>query len=193
MGQAGSACSGGLAIYLYQWSSILSLLLLGWVFAPIYLQGLLVTVPQYFENRFGSTARWLLAFITLLSYVVTKISASIYAGALLLKVMVGWEMWVSVPVILILTGAYTIGGGLRAVIYTDMIQMLIFCVGGCIGGFVAFDRIGGLSGLRDTLEEANLTHLGHFYHPIDDIEYPITGMIIGTSITNIFYWCMVRR
>eukprot|EP00736_Rhodelphis_marinus_P009184 Rmarinus@m.24504 len=190
VGQAGAAAASGMAVGLFEWTAALLLIMLGWIFTPVYLRMNLSTVPEYFETRFSPACRCILTGLSLFAYIVTKISSSLFAGAIVLDVVLGWSMWTSVPLIIIATGMYTIGGGLEAVIYTDALQTLIFLVGGIIGMFIALDRVGYQSGLETKLERNGLDYFMHMIRAPTDIEYPATAMFTGQVISSVWYWCI---
>lgn len=120
--QAGAAAAGGMPVAVYEWSSGLLIFFLGFVLAPRYVRERLTTVPEWFERRFGPKCRLLLALVSVAAYVLTKIAASLFAGAVLMEVVLGVSMWVSSPIILAFTALYAASGGLSAVMYTDVGQ-----------------------------------------------------------------------
>lgn len=201
VGQAGSAAASGIAVGMYEWTAILLLLALGWVFAPSYLgyrgESPLTTVPEWFERRFDSKVRIVLVSVTLLCYIISKTAISIYAGSVLFQVVLGWDLWSSAPVILVLTGAYTIMGGLTAVIMTDVVQMFIFLFGGCLGTVIAFSKIGGWNGLVSVLDQSQLSYFMHWNRGIRDADFPATGLWTGLLLNSVWYWVvdqeMVQR
>jgi SSS family solute:Na+ symporter len=129
LGLAGAGSKSGLAVGHFEWLAILILLLLGWVFTPFYLRSGVFTVPEFLERGYGSASRYYLSLVSIVAYVLTKISIALYAGGILLNAVVGWDMYTSAVVIVLATGAYTVLGGLAAVIYTDLIQMFILIIG----------------------------------------------------------------
>ncbi|CAK9001562.1 unnamed protein product [Durusdinium trenchii] len=197
VGQAGAAAEGGLAVAIYEWSAGLLIYFLGFGLAPLYLGLDLTTTPQWFETRFNTECRMVLAFVSIVAYVVTKIAASLFAGALLFEVMLGISMWTSVPFILAFTAVYAASGGLKAVMYTDVGQATIFILGGVVGMVFSFGQIGGFSGLVDTLEVNGLSQMMRTIRPISDPQYPVTGMLLSQPLCSCWYWCvdqtMVQR
>lgn len=187
---AGSGASSGMPVSLYEWTAGWLIVLLGELFAPVYLRAHVTTVPEYCEKRFGPGTRVLVSSLSLLACIVTKISASIFAGGILLRVVAGWGLWTSVPVIIVATGIYTIGGGLQAVMYTDVLQAAIFMVGGFGGLAVALQRTGGLSGIKDTLADAGLGAHLHLIRPSSDVNNPSSGIFSGLLISSVWYWCI---
>src|SRR3990170_5622595 len=120
VGLAGTGAASGLAVGHFEWLACLILLLLGWVFVPFYLKSGVYTMPEFLERRYNPAARWYLTTVSIVAYVLTKISVTLYAGALVVNAVTGLGMWTSATVIVVATGAYTIAGGLRAVIYTEV-------------------------------------------------------------------------
>src|SRR5262245_468583 len=118
IGLAGSGASSGLAVGHYEWLACIIVLILGWVFVPFYLRSNVFTMPEFLERRFNRSGAVYLASISILAYIFTKISVHLYAAAVVLKDVLGWDNPITVAVVLVvLTGIYTIAGGLSAVIY----------------------------------------------------------------------------
>src|SRR5690606_4973513 len=108
----------------------LILLLLGWVFVPFYINSGVFTMPAFLERRYSARARWYLATDSIIAYVLTQISVTIFAGAVVFRA-VGVEFWTGALIVVIVTGAYTVFGGLRAVLYTDLLQTFVL-IGGAL-------------------------------------------------------------
>lgn len=185
VGQAGSAAAGGLAVGLYEWLSVYNILLLAFVFAPLYLNLDLTTVSQYVGDRYDQRCRVGVTLICLIAYVTTKISATLMTGVFLVKVIYGGDVnvyLVSVVLVLI-TACYTIAGGLKAVMVTDAVQLIIFMVGGLLGLQVALSRV--------SLAEMQALLPDDFFHVVRTKgEYAWTGMFFGQPITSCWYWCI---
>jgi Na+/proline symporter len=97
------------------------------------------------EKRFNKHIRTYLATLTLVIYIFTKISVTIYAGAILIDVVLGWNIWIAAVLIMVSTGIYTIFGGLSAVIYTEVLQTIVLLIGAVILAILAFIQVGGLT------------------------------------------------
>lgn len=190
VGQAGSAASSGAAVGLYEWTAVFLILLLGWFFAPFFLSRRITTAIEFFGLRYGSVARALLTLITLIAYILTKISGALFAGAVLLRVVLGLSLWQSTPAIVVATTAYTAAGGLSAVMFTDALQASLFTAGGIVGSAVALSQIGGWRGLTATLETAELGYLPHLIQPWNSALYPWPGMFFGQIIGSLWYWAL---
>ncbi|MHC4123932.1 MAG: sodium:solute symporter [Planctomycetota bacterium] len=185
IGLAGSGADSGLAVGAYEMSAVLCVLILGWVFLPYYLKSNVFTMPEYLEKRFNPGCRWTLTAISIFAYIFTKISVALFAGAILIKAVIGWPTHISAVVLVVATGIYTIAGGLAAVIYTDLIQAIILIGGSIILTIIGMDKVGGFAGLQAALP----TDFFHMIKPMNHSVYPWTGTTIGVVILGIWYWC----
>ncbi|MCC6586906.1 MAG: sodium:solute symporter [Bryobacterales bacterium] len=185
IGLAGSGAATGLAVGCYEWSASFCLFLLGWLFVPHYIQSRVFTMPEFLERRFSARCRAYLTWISILAYIFTKISVSLYAGGILIREIFGWDYITTAVLLVIATGAYTIAGGLAAVIYTDLVQAFILIAGAVVLTALGLGEAGGFAGLRAKLPP----DFFHMVKPASDAVYPWTGTIFGTLILGIWYWC----
>ena len=185
IGLAGSGAEGGLAVGQFEWLACLILLLLGWVFVPYYIKTGVFTMPEFLERRFNPQCRTYLSAISLIAYVFTKISVAIYAGAKLLNVIAGWNMWVSAIVLVVATGVYTVFGGLRAVIYTDFFQAFVLIGGSIFLTVAAITKVGGITAMM----QQTPPEFFNLWKPMTDPAFPWTGILFGAPILGIWYWC----
>ena len=185
IGLAGSGATSGLAVGHFEWLACLILLLLGWVFVPFYLRSNVFTMPEFLERRFNRHCATYLATISVIAYIFTKISVHLYAAAIVLERVVGWNQWVAAIILVIATGIYTISGGLAAVIYTDLVQTLILLAGAIALTVIGLDKVHGLAGLRAAVPAEYF----HMIKPATDGEFPWTGIFFGAPILGIWYWC----
>ena len=194
VGLAGSGANTGLSLAhweLHAWV----LLMLGWVFVPYYYTSKVFTMPEFLEKRFSPTARWILSIISLAAYVLTKVSVTVYAGALVFNVLFpDFHMgsldafWCGALLTIILTGLYSVFGGLRAVLYTDACQAIILLLGSIFILYFGLSKLdGGWSGLRDF----TATHASQYalWHPLSDKDFPWLAICIASPIIGIWYWC----
>src|SRR5215210_4380712 len=129
VGLEGTGAASGLAVGHFEWLASFILLLLGWLFVPFYLRSGVFTMPEFLERRYSAGARWYLAVVSIIAYVLTKISVTIAAGGIVFESLMGIDFWTGALVVVVATGAYTVVGGLLAVLYTDMMQMFVFIAG----------------------------------------------------------------
>ncbi|XP_025950992.2 sodium/mannose cotransporter SLC5A10 isoform X2 [Dromaius novaehollandiae] len=203
IGLAGTGAAGGIAVAGFEWNATYVLLALAWVFVPVYISSGIVTMPEYLQRRFGGERiRMYLSGLSLLLSIFTKISTDLYSGALFVQVCLGWDLYLSTVLMLLVTALYTIAGGLAAVIYTDTLQTLIMVVGAIALAIKAFNEIGGYLNLEEAylkavpakivpnttchLPRADAMHL--FRDPVSG-DLPWTGMTFGLSVMATWYWC----
>lgn len=184
IGLAGSGAKGGVAVAQFEILAGIILLLLGWVFVPFYIRSGVTTMPEFLQVRYNKTARNYLSYISIIAYVLTKISVTIFAGAVVFEA-IGFEFWAGAFTVVIATGLYTIFGGLKAVIYTDMIQMFIMIGGAIMVTILGFSELGGWSEMKATLSPDFFS----MWKPMTDSEFPWTGILFGAPILGVWYWC----
>ncbi|NWT77915.1 SC5AA protein, partial [Lanius ludovicianus] len=203
LGLAGTGAAGGIAVAGFEWNATYALLALAWVFVPVYISSGIVTMPEYLQRRFGGERiRMYLSSLSLLLSIFTKISTDLYSGALFVQVCLGWDLYLSTVLMLVVTGLYTTAGGLAAVIYTDALQTLIMVLGAIVLAVRAFNEIGGYPNLEEAYLKAvpskivpNTTcHLPradamHLFRDPASGDLPWTGMTFGLSIMAMWYWC----
>ncbi len=185
IGLAGTGASSGLAVGQFEWLACFVLLLLGWFFVPFYKRTGVFTMPEFLERRYNPACRSYLSAVSLLAYVFTKVSVAVYAGAVVLETVLGWNIWVGAVVLIVATGVYTVAGGLRAVIYTDLFQAFVLIAGGVILTAAAVTELGGLQALGQRVDPEFFNLWKGVAHP----EFPWTGILFGAPILGIWYWC----
>ena len=184
VGLAGTAAKTGMAMGHYELHAW-CILLLGWVFVPFYMRSKVFTMPEFLERRYSPSARWFLSIISLIAYVLTKVSVTVYAGAVVFQTLMGVEFWTGALITVILTGIYTILGGLKAVVYTESLQAFVLLLGSITVTVMGIIKIGGWNNL---IAIAGTDHFNLFL-PLDHPEFPWLGMLLGPPIVGIWYWC----
>jgi SSS family solute:Na+ symporter len=156
IGVSGAGARAEMAQANFEILAALILILLGCVFVPFYLRSGVYTMPEFLEIRYSKACRNYLSVISILAYVITKISLIIFAGALVFETM-GISFWTGAIITIVATGFYTILGGLRAVIYTDMLQTFVLLAGTGAVTYFGLNQLGGWDGMMLTLQEASNT------------------------------------
>jgi SSS family solute:Na+ symporter len=212
VGLAGSGCTDGVAMAHYELHAW-CLLVLGWVMVPFYMRSKVFTMPEFLERRFTPTARWVLSLISLVAYILTKIAVGIFAGGIVFSVLLpdvtfmGFDsFWVGSVLVVLLTGLYTILGGLRAVAYNDVIQTVILVFGSALVTFFGLQALGGWDELRNIVggEMFNLWKplvphgVAATWAPVREAgrmawyfndNYPWIGMLFCAPVIGLWYWC----
>lgn len=193
VGLAGQGASTGLAMAHYELHAWIAVLL-AWVFVPFYYQSKVFTMPEFLEKRFGPTPRWMLSLVSLAAYVFTKVSVTVYAGALVFQTLLPDTFgspenafWVGAIATVVLTGVYTIFGGMRAVLYTDSAQTVILLIGSCAITYFGLERLGGWGELRAFAATDVAAYA--LWRPLSDPDFPWLGILIASPIVGIWYWC----
>ena len=184
VGLAGTAAKSGVVMGHYELHSWL-ILLLGWVFVPFYMRSRVFTMPEFLERRYSASARWFLSLVTLVGYILTKVSVTVYAGAVVFQVLMGVDFWSGAMIVVILTGIYTVVGGLRAVVYTEAMQAIVLIAGSATITIVGLMKIGGWDALLATAGQQRF----NLFLPADHPDFPWTGMVFAPPIVGLWYWC----
>jgi SSS family solute:Na+ symporter len=185
VGLAGTGAASGVAVAQFEILASLMLLILGWVFVPFYLSSGVVTMPEFLERRYSEGARWYLAVISIVGYVLTKISVTIAAGGIVFEAIMGINFWTGALVVVVATGVYTVFGGLRAVLYTDLLQMFVLIGGAVAVTLLGLNALGGWGELTTTVGPDFLS----LWKPMSDPDFPWTGILFGAPILGVWYWC----
>lgn len=193
VGLAGQGASTGLAMAHYELHAWI-VVLLAWIFVPFYYESKVFTMPEFLERRFGPKPRWMLSLVSLAAYVLTKVSVTVYAGAVVFSTLLPDTFgspqnafWVGAIATVVLTGLYTVAGGLRAVLYTDSVQAMILIVGSVAVTWFGLDRLGGWGELREFTSQ-NVAQYA-LWRPLSDPDFPWLGILIASPIVGIWYWC----
>jgi len=212
VGLAGSGATDGVALAHYELHAW-CLLVLGWLLAPFYMRSKIYTMPEFLEKRFSPTSRYVLSIISLIAYVLTKVAVGIFAGGIVFGVLLPEvnvmglnSFWVGSILMIVLTGIYTILGGLRAVAYTEAIQTVILILGSILVTWYGLDALGGWGELKRIAgsEMFNLwkplvpegvegtwapvktdTRMAWYFNS----NYPWVGMLFCAPIIGLWYWC----
>ena len=212
VGLAGSGATDGVALAHYELHAW-CLLVLGWVMVPFYMRSKVFTMPEFLERRFSPSARTVLSGISLVAYVLTKIAVGIFAGGIVFSVLLpdinvmGMDsFWVGSILVIIITGIYTILGGMKAVAYTEALQTMVLIIGSALVTYFGLQALGGWSELKAiagsemfNLWKPVVPHgIESTWEPIKEAgkmawyfndNYPWPGMLLCAPIIGLWYWC----
>ena len=184
VGLAGAGAGNRMPMLIYELHAWL-VVMLGWVFLPFYARSGVFTMPEFLEKRFDSRSRWILSVFSLVAYVLTKISVTIYAGGIVVSSLLGINFWVGALSTVVLTGIYTVLGGMRAVVYTETIQAIILVLGAGALTLIGLNHIGGWTELKAAVGPEYF----NMWRPPSDPEFPWPSLFISSTIVGIWYWC----
>ena len=184
VGLAGTGAESGMPMAHYELHAWI-VLLLGWLFLPFYMRSGAFTMPEFLEKRFDSRSRWFLSIFSIIGYVLTKVSVTIYAGGIVVSALLGLSFYEGAILTVVITGLYTVLGGMRAVVYTEALQTIILILGSLFLTYKGFEAIGSWEELKAL---AGSEHF-NMWRPASDPQFPWTGMVFGGAIVGIWYWC----
>lgn len=184
VGLAGAGAGDKMPMLIYELHAWL-VLMLGWVFLPFYARSGVFTMPEFLEKRFNSEARWVLSIFSLVAYILTKVSVTIYAGGVVVSALLGINFWVGALATVILTGIYTVLGGMKAVLYTETVQTLVLIAGAATLTYLGLEAVGGWAGLQAEVGPEYFD----MWRPATDPEFPWPSLFITSTIVGIWYWC----
>jgi len=190
VGLAGTGYKSGMAMGHFEMHAWV-LLILGWVFVPFYARSRVFTMPEFLERRYCSGARSFLSVISLVSYVLTKVAVTVYAGGVVLKTVLGIDEWMGIDffwigalALVLVTGIYTVLGGMRSVLYTSVLQVPVLLAGSIAILIIGLSRLGGWGELERICGDQM-----HLMRSASDPDFPWTGMIFGSAVIGFWYWC----
>ncbi|MEM1095504.1 MAG: sodium:solute symporter [Bacteroidota bacterium] len=193
VGLAGGGALNGMAQAHYELHAWI-MILLAWVFVPFYYRAGVFTMPEFLEKRFNARTRWVLSIVSIVAYVFTKVSVTVYAGALVFQALLPDTFgspenafWVGAFTTVTLTGVYTVFGGLRAVVYTEVAQTALLLLGSVFITYFGLSLLGGWGELQAIVaaSEQNFS----LWRPNSDPDFPWLGIMIASPVVGIWYWC----
>lgn len=184
VGLAGAGAGNKIPMLIYELHAWV-VLLLGWVFLPFYARSGVFTMPEFLEKRFSAKSRWFLSVVSLVAYILTKVSVTIYAGGVVVSSLLGINFWVGALSTVVLTGIYTVLGGMRAVVYTEAMQAVVLIFGAAALTFIGLDAVGGWGEMKATLGAEYF----NMWRPATDPDFPWPSLLITSTIVGIWYWC----
>jgi SSS family solute:Na+ symporter len=222
VGLAGSGASDGVALAHYELHAW-CLLVLAWVFVPFYSRSLVFTMPEFLERRFSAPSRYVLSVVSLVTFIVSKIAVGIFAGGVVFATLLpemrltlgGWTIdsfWIGSVAVIVLTGFYTMVGGMRAVVYNDAVQVVVLITGSALLTFYGLHILGGWSEVRrycgsemlDLWRPITPAGVQSTWAPVLETNasgavvrqawyfngnFPWPGMLICAPIIGLWYWC----
>ena len=174
----------------FEWMAAFTLVLLALFFVPFYLKSKVATLPDFLEKRYNKACRDWLAIISILSAIIIHIAFSFLAGGIVLKTLFGVNMYVSITLIALLTGLYTVIGGLRAVVVTESIQTIVLLSGAIIITAICYHKAGGWHGITDVLHATGNMDKISMLRPLgDESGMSWVAVFLGYPVLGIWYWC----
>ena len=211
VGLAGAGAESGMAMAHWEMHGWL-ILMLGWLFVPFYARSGVFTMPEFLEKRYNAKSRSLLSIISIVSYILTKVAVTVYAGGVVFKDVFNIEyvtlfnqqidfFWISAIGLVVLTGIYTVFGGMKAVLYTSVLQTPILLAGSIAILVIGLTQLGGWANMMEIVRATDVTYMNdagemvrsssmaNLMRSPGDPDFPWTGVILGSAIIGFWYWC----
>ena len=185
IGMAASGYSTGFSVYSYEWMAAVVLIVFAIFFLPFYLRSKIYTLPEFLEYRFDARSRYYFSALTILTNIGVDTAATLYAGALVVQLIYpAVELWQSILILAVVSGLYTVAGGLKAVVHTDAIQAVLLIFGSVLITILAFVEIGNWEAVEA------VTPVGHFHiiQPSNDAFLPWPGVFSGVFLLGFYFW-----
>ena len=199
VGLAGAGAASGMAMAHWEMHGWL-ILLLGWLFVPFYARSGVFTMPEFLERRYNKESRSVLSIISLVSYVLTKVAVTVYAGGVVFKDVFGIEsiwgidfFWISAIGLVVITGIYTTLGGMKAILWTSVLQTPVLLAGSIAVLIAGLIKVGGWDELMHICRAVPVNEYGDTMTQLirspKDAQFPWTGVLLGSAIIGFWYWC----
>ena len=199
IGLAGAGASSGMAMAHWEIQGWM-ILILGWVFVPFYSRSMVYTMPEFLERRYNPHSRTILSVISLISYVLTKVAVTVYAGGLVFQQVFGIEelwgidfFWIAAIGLVLITALYTIFGGMKSVLYTSVLQTPILLLGSLIILVLGLRELGGWDEMMRIAGATSVNEYGdsmtNLIRSNNDANFPWLGALVGSAIIGFWYWC----
>lgn len=187
IGLTGAAYQTGIATSAYEWMAGIPLIMLAFIFAPLFFRARVTTIPEWLERRFDRKARLYFSAVTIVLTVIVDTAGGLYAGAVVVQTFFpGIPIWQTCVAIGLFAGIYTATGGLRAVVYTDVLQAVVLIFGTATMTYILFEQMGfSWDNVVANVPEPN--HLS-LIQPLDDEILPWPGLFLGVPLLGFWYW-----
>ncbi len=192
IGLAGAGATSGMAQAHWEIQGWM-ILILGWVFVPFYERSMVYTMPEFLEKRYNKQSRSILTYLSLASYVLTKVSVTVMAGGLALQTLLGINFWVAAIALVVITAIYTVIGGMESVLKTSVLQTPILLLGSLVILYLGLKELGGWGVMMDTCSAQSVNEYGDTMTTLmrdsHDKAFPWYGALFGSAIIGFWYWC----
>lgn len=169
----------------FAWYAFIFILMLAVVFAPRYLGAKVSTLPEYMGKRFGQATRRLLAWYTLITILISWLSLGLFAGGIMVKQLLDIPMWASIIIMVVLATMLTAAGGLKAIAYTSVFQMLLLIIVSLTLTLIGIEKVGGASALFAKTP----AHYWDMFLPNSDKDFPWLAIVLGYPVMGVWFWC----
>lgn len=182
---ASAGFTTGIASGNFAWYAFVFIFLLAFVFAPRYLGAKVITLPEFMGKRFGQSTRNILAWYTIVTILISWLALTLFAGGILIKQIFDIPMWQSAIILLLIAAFFTVLGGLKAVAYTNVFQMILLILVSLTLTIVGLNKVGGVSALYEAVPH----DFWNLFRPNSDVEFPWLPILLGYPVMGVWFWC----
>lgn len=182
---ASAGFTSGLVTGNFAWYAFPFIFLLATVFAPRYLGAKVQTLPEFMGKRFGQSTRNILAWYSIVTILISWLGLTLYSGGILVSQILDFPMWLSILLLVVISAFFAIAGGLKAIAFTNVFQMLLLIIVSFILAWLGFQKAGGIEGIV----EKTPAHYWNLLKPVDDKDYPWLAIALGYPVMGIWFWC----
>jgi SSS family solute:Na+ symporter len=182
---ASAGFTSGMVTGNFAWYAFPFIFLLATVFAPRYLGAQVQTLPEFMGKRFGQSTRNILAWYSIVTILISWLGLTLYSGGILVSQILNFPMWLSILLLVVISAFFAIAGGLKAIAFTNVFQMILLIIVSFILAWLGFQKAGGIQGIADNTP----AHYWNLLKPVDDKDYPWLAIALGYPVMGIWFWC----
>ncbi|NDW09702.1 sodium/solute symporter [Dysgonomonas sp. 520] len=182
---ASSGFENGIVAGNFSWYAFPFICLLAFVFAPRYLGAKVMTLPEYMGKRFGENTRKYIAWYTILTILISWLGLTLFSGGVFMEQILDLPLWACITILVTVSAAFTIAGGLKAIAYTNVYQMLLLIGVSVLLVILAIYKIGGI----EKIISETPSSYWNLFQPLDNKDFPWLAILIGYPIMGVWFWC----
>ncbi len=182
---ASAGFTSGIVSGNFAWYAFVFIFLLAIVFAPRYLGAKVITLPEFMGRRFGQSTRNILAWYTIITILISWLALTLFAGGILIRQIFGFPMWQSASILLVIAAFFTMLGGLKAVAYTNVFQMILLIGVSLALTLIGLDKVGGPQALFAETPGS----FWNLFLPNDNPDFPWLPILLGYPVMGVWFWC----
>ena len=182
---ASSGFESGIVAGNFSWYAFPFICLLAFVFAPRYLGANVMTLPEYMGKRFGETTRQYIAWYSIVTIVVSWLGLTLFSGGVFMSQILDYPLWLCIVLLVVVSAAFTMAGGLKTIAYTNVYQMLLLIGVSILLAVMSVIKIGGM----ETLAEQTPASYWKLFQPLSHADFPWLAILLGYPIMGVWFWC----
>jgi SSS family solute:Na+ symporter len=182
---ASSGFESGIVAGNFSWYAFPFICLLTFVFAPRYIGTNVMTLPEYMGKRFGDTTRRYIAWYSIVTILISWLALTLFSGGVFMAQILDYPLWMCVVFLVAISAAFTMAGGLKAIAYTNIYQMLLLIGVSLLLSVLAIIKVGGIG----TIAEQTPGNYWNLFQPLSDPNFPWLAIALGYPVMGVWFWC----